>query len=100
MVRPEAVMHAMQNGKLSQPGKQPSEAPSVPTGSASQTGSSAESSGETKWDYERKGANKLIAYAIDPRNPSAVAKDGLGIVFQRSGFADWKLTEVRISSVK
>ena len=100
MVRPEAVMHAMQDGKLAQPGKQSSEAPPMSTGTARQTGGASESSGKAEWSYERKGANKLIAYATDPQRPDAPANDRLGIVFQRTGFADWKLTEVRLPVIK
>lgn len=95
MVRPEAVMHIMQDGKLAKPGKQSSEGP-APSGTAPQKGTASEGADNPKWDYERKGVNKLIAYAIDPNKPDAVATDRFGVVFQRTGFADWKLTEVRI----
>ena len=100
MVRPEAVMHAMQDGKLAQPGKSPVDAPPAPSGTAPQAGSESESSGKAEWTYERKGVNKLIAYAIDPQKPDATATDRFGVVFQRSGFADWRLTEVRLPSIK
>jgi hypothetical protein len=35
----------------------------------------------------------MIAYATDP--DSADKSKSLGVVFERYGFADWKLTEVR-----
>lgn len=100
MVRPEAVMHIMQDGKLAQPGKPSSEASPAPSGTAPQTGTASEGGDKPKWDYERKGANKLIAYAVDPNKPDAAAPDRFGVVFQRSGFAEWKLTEVRLPAIK
>jgi hypothetical protein len=99
MVRPEAVMHIMQDGKLAQPGKPSSDAPPGPSGTAPQTGTASDGGDKPKWDYERKGANKLIAYAVDPNKPDAAAPDRFGVVFQRSGFADWKLTEVRMPAM-
>jgi len=95
MVRPEAVMHAMQDGKLAELGKPP-----APSDTTPQPGSVSEGSGKAEWTYERKGVNKLIAYAIDPQKPDATATDRFGVVFQRSGFADWRLTEVRLPSFK
>jgi hypothetical protein len=82
MVRPEMVMRSIQEGKL----KPLPEA----TGDATET---AEPAKEPKWEFDRVGANKLIAYAVDPEG-----KDGIqvGVVFERSGFADWKLTEIRL----
>jgi hypothetical protein len=99
MVRPEAVMHAMQDGKLSEPGKRSSETPPLPRGNASQPGNASDGGAPVEWAYERKGANKVIAYAIDPKKPDAAPSDSFGVVFQRSGFADWKLTEVRMPNL-
>lgn len=100
MVRPEAVMHAMQDGKFAQPGKLSGEAPPAPSDTAPRPGSASDGSGKAEWTYERKGVNKLIAYAIDPQKPDAAAADRFGVVFQRSGFADWRLTEVRLPASK
>ena len=45
---------------------------------------------------ERKGMSKVIAYAQD-----AEIKDARpGFVFERYGFAGWKLTEVRLPATK
>lgn len=99
MVRPEAVMHIMQDGKLVQPGKQSTDTPPESSGTAPQASTASEGGDKPKWAYERKGANKLIAYAIDPKKPDAAATDRFGVVFQRSGFADWKLTEVRMPAM-
>jgi hypothetical protein len=38
------------------------------------------------------GVNKLIAYAVDPESKDSTQ---VGVVFERSGFSDWKLTEMR-----
>jgi hypothetical protein len=92
MVRPEMVMQAMRNGKLEPTIKPKSESPpQEPSGNSSR----AENS-NSKWTYERKGTNKLIAYQIDPRRPDEPTRGRGGFVFERSGFADWKLTEVRL----
>ena len=99
MVRPEAVMHAMQDGKLSEPGKRSKVTPPVPSGTASQPGNASDGGAPVEWAYERKGANKLIAYAIDPKKPNSAVSERFGVVFQRSGFADWKLTEVRMPAL-
>ena len=79
LVRPELVMKAMQSGEFSPK-------------SASKGAPSSEDK-KPSWTFERKGTNKLIAYATDP--DSADKSNSLGVVFERYGFADWKLTEVR-----
>lgn len=43
--------------------------------------------------------NQLVAQAIDPANDNGVPEDGLVLVFQRSGFADWKLSDIRIPAL-
>ena len=101
LVQPETMMRAMQNGQLSTNGKPTSggasASPSVSP--ETQTSAGAPEKDKLKWDYERKGTNKLIAYAIDPGEPEEANSDRLGIVFQRNGFADWKLTEVRLPAL-
>jgi len=84
MVRPEMVMHSMQEGKFKPlPGisKEPTNA------------NTSEPAKEPKWEYERKGSDKLIAYAVDPEGKEDAR---IGVVFERSGFANWKLTEIRL----
>lgn len=92
-------MHAMQDGKFSAPGQRPSETPPVLRSSASQPGNASDGGAPVEWAYQRKSANKIIAYAVDPKKPDAAPSDSFGVVFQRSGFADWKLTEVRMPSL-
>ena len=88
-VRPEMVMWSMQSGEF-KPGPTigkdtPSEAPE-------------KKKEKVEWTLERKGINKVIAYAQKPGQP-APDKD-FGLVFARDGFADWKLTEIRLNSLK
>ena len=79
LVRPEVVMKAMQSGEFS----------------PKATGENSPSSENKRpsWTFEHKGTDKLIAYATDP--DSSDKSNALGVVFERYGFADWKLTEVR-----
>lgn len=79
LVRPEVVMKAMQSGKFSP--------------KAAGTSSSSSESKKPSWTFERKGTDQLIAYAADP--DSSDNSKALGVVFERYGFAHWKLTEVR-----
>ena len=88
MVRPEVVMLGMQNGRFllgtpapdgnAKPGETSpgNTAPALPT-----------------WAYVRKGADKLIAYPGSAAQPD---DQGAALVFERSGFATWKLTEIRM----
>jgi hypothetical protein len=79
LVRPEVVMKAMQSGEFN----------------PKAAGGSSQSSENKKpsWTLERKGTDKVIAYGTDPT--SSDKSKALGVVFERYGFADWKLTEVR-----
>lgn len=79
LVRPEMVMKTMQSGEF---------APKTPGGS-----STVPANEKRSWTFERKGTDKLIAYPRDPKASDQPAS--VGIVFERYGFADWKLTEIR-----
>ena len=73
----------MQNGKFKpEPGE---------------TGASKDSK-PVEWSLDRKGSNKVIAYSKEPGQ--AQADDDVGLVFERYGFADWKLTEIRLHKLK
>jgi hypothetical protein len=99
LVRPETVMRAMHKGQMSPKGVPPTEgstSPAVNQGAPAATTPNDEKPG---WSYERKGADKLIAYANDPSKPEATAADKFGVVLQRTGFADWKLTEIRLPTL-
>lgn len=95
MVRPEVMMRAMQDGKLS-PKANPADDAASSAGSQGNQTNSSNKERHRKWSYERKGTDMLIAYAIDPEKPDQANKEKLGVVFQRSGFANWKLTELRL----
>ena len=91
MVRPELVMQGMKNGQFG-PGARRTD--SQPSGTPDAQTPKDE---KVRWAYDRKGVNKLVAYTQDD-----TASDGkqVGIVFERTGFANWKLTEIRIPSLK
>ncbi len=92
MVRPELVMRGIQNGKF---GPKPEKSDSEPNSGAATT---AAKELKPRWDYDRKGTDKVIAYAKgDSEEPG---DNKVGIVFERSGFANWKLTEVRLPAPK
>ena len=97
MVRPETVMAAMQNGRL---GKAPSESPSAaptPAGTPGPAGDAApEKKEKARWVIDRQGASQMTAYAVDPAKPDEPNADRLALVFERSGFVDWKLTDIRM----
>lgn len=97
MVRPETVMRAMQDGQLSPKAKQPSGAPSTENPDSPAKAESQED--KPKWSYERKNVDKLIAYATDPKKPDVPNQEKFGMVFERNGFANWKLTEFRLPAM-
>jgi hypothetical protein len=80
LARPEPVMRAMRHGPIYERTSYDDEA----------------SLGKPIWTYERKGVNTLIAYATDPNQPDAPREAKWGLMFQRNGFTDWKLTEFRL----
>lgn len=83
MVRPEMVMKAMSEAKLQNPTSRDS------------TSDSTKVKG-LKWVLERKSTDKVIAYGAE--EPSAATPEAarVGFVFDREGFASWKLTEIRL----
>jgi hypothetical protein len=88
MVRPEVIMRGMENGKFALRDSPASD---------SEGASSTDSEKKTKWSYVRKGTDKLIAFPEGSAGPDA---EKVGIVFERSGFANWKVTELRMPSLK
>lgn len=66
MVRPETVMRAMKKGQLSPRGTPPKEGATAPAGSQGTPDTTHQGDEQPRWSYERKGADKLIAYAFDP----------------------------------
>jgi hypothetical protein len=87
MVRPEVViMRAMQEGKL-MPKK------SADGGSSTPTDSGSPAPQKVEWSAEHKGVDKYIAYA---HRPGEAEDRRIALVLERSGFATWKLTEIRL----
>lgn len=81
LVSPEAVMQAMQRGEFGL--RSPQESPEP----------SQESTSGAEWTFERPSTDRIIAYRGDAGSDTSEA---VGFVFERSGFADWKLTGLRI----
>lgn len=81
-VRPEMVMQMMKDGEVKSDKR------------ASDTSGSSNQD-ELKWLIERKGSDRVIATPQKGTGPENA--EALAFVFDRSGFATWKLTELRIS---
>lgn len=86
-VRPETVMRAMQQGKVT-PRRSPGEAASSAT---------TDEANKVAWTSERKGVDKLIAYG---NRPGQSENQRVGFVLERTGFARWKLTEIRLPEAR
>ncbi len=86
MVRPELVMKGLQNGKFGPKAQQ----------ADGDSGAGAKEAGQ-RWDYDRRGLDKLVAYA---RDDTGADNKRVGLVFERNGFANWKLTEIRLPALK
>lgn len=86
-VRPEVVMRAMRDGEL-----KPGQVKSPPSPTEQNTADSY----KIDWSFERPGLDKIIASGrrADQSEKAPIP----GFVFERSGFADWKLTEIRLPS--
>lgn len=82
MVQPEIVMRAMEGGNIG----------TSPTSVGAPPAESELSQQKPEFEYSRKGINQLIAYAAGDVNKTA------GLVFERTGFATWRLTEIQLPS--
>ena len=85
LVRPELVMKMMEEGKAQQP---------IKSANGKQTADES-SSKEPKWDIERKGTDLVLATPVQQGSNHSQPV----FVFRRIGYADWKLTEVRIPAL-
>jgi len=72
LVRPEAVMFVLEHGDFAKKHSERDEEP-------------ASGEAKPKWVTERDGVNRYI-----------VRNDKVALVFVRNGFADWKLSELRL----
>ncbi len=92
VVRPEAMMQAMQQGRLGGAG-----------GRAGGAGSGADGNGprpagdpaDIEWQSERPGPDRFILQIWQRGDASGKR---VGLVLERSGFADWKLTGLQLPS--
>lgn len=84
MVRPEALMKVMSEGRVS------------PLSGANHGNASGTPEQRPDWTYEREGFDKLIAYLPDASTPHPGNDERPGFVFERTGFADWKLVAMRL----
>lgn len=104
MVRPETVMAAMTHGRLAQPAPAPTNPAPVPAPAPGQAApenspppaEGAQANDKPRWIIDRQGASRITAFAVDPAKPDEPNSERLGLVFERSGFVDWKLTEIRM----
>jgi hypothetical protein len=87
-VRPETIMFAMREGKFK-----------IESGGSAEGGqdTGGQDTGErrkTVWRTERQGVDTILFHA--EREGSGARKDTMALVMQRRGFADWKLTAIRL----
>lgn len=94
LVRPEVVMRLMNEARI--------EVPSSPRGDTPSNAGSAAGSGETAaepdkrkldWVTQRASLDRIVVYLGERDQPS---DRRVGAALERSGFATWKLTEVRL----
>jgi hypothetical protein len=82
-VRPETIMFAMREGKFKIENKG--------------AGEGTQNTGGRKkvaWSTERQGLNTMVFHVEGDRG--AGSKDNMALVMQREGFANWKLTDIRL----
>jgi hypothetical protein len=106
VVRPEIMMRALEEGYLS-----PKVVPAVEAPARAGSEASASADGRDtppavqkepdapKWTYRRDGANRVVAYANDAKKPDQPDRDKLALVLARSGFANWKLADLRLPAL-
>lgn len=99
MVRPEFVMKAIREGQFTPPGRS-AQAGGAGKGESSGAGraTSPEGMGSLAWRHERSTFDRMVVY-VAPRQAGGeqAAAQGreFGLVFERSGFSNWKLSAVR-----
>lgn len=86
LVRPELVMKMMEEGKAQQPNKSAND---------KQTSNEPDTKAP-KWEFERKGTDLVLATPIQEGSNDSQPV----FVFRRAGYANWKLTEVRLPAIK
>jgi len=85
LVRPELVMKMMEEGKAQQPNNS----------ATSKQNTEASNTKEIKWELERKTTDLVLATPTQKDSSDSQPV----FVFRRVGYANWKLTEVRLPAV-
>lgn len=80
MVSPSFMMAAMARGDLD-----------IPSGNAKPA--QPQEKREVRWDFRREGLNRVVASPVNKDQPLG---EQPAVVFERTGFADWKLVELRL----
>lgn len=89
VVRPETIMRAIQSGQFdAAPARADGAASAAPEGATAAT-----TPDKLKWVIHRNGTDMLVA---TPEGGVGAPEKKVAIVFERSGFAHWKLTDVRL----
>ena len=81
MVRPEMLAASISKGRLQDPANAAASAPAA--------------SAPVAWRLDRKTADRVVAVPLDRKGPQPQHRE-VGFVFDREGFATWKLTEIRL----
>lgn len=84
MVRPDAVMGAMKLGAFKLADSAAASASSPPSDKPQK---------KVEWGFEHEGVNKFVFFFADSKKPK---NETTRLVLERYGFADWKLTEIRL----
>lgn len=85
MVRPEMVMRMLNEAKIQGMGE------TEPTSSSNTRSAATDKKDDITWVMQRKTQNLVVVYASN-----AEGQDELGVVLERSGFANWKVTGIRL----
>lgn len=91
MVRPETIMQVMQHGRFDPAAPDAGTTTDAAPAEAPQSANSP--SNKPKWIILREGADRMVAM---PEDSAGAPEKQVNIVFERSGFAQWKLTGVRM----
>lgn len=94
LVRPEVVMMAMSDGVLSEAAGHAAGA----VGAGAGAGAGEPKRPAVQWMLDHEGVDRVVAYASIPGK--GAPGGATGFVFDRDGFAGWKLTGVRLPQGK
>lgn len=93
LVRPTMVMLALRQGVLVVPAVQAPASPALPNTPPAAPVPGPDRDGSRSWTYQREGAHRLVA---SPRPRPGETQQPMSLVLERSGFAEWRLVELRL----